>query len=480
MKKVSLFLSVFLFFICFSSLKGASLKRIYQELLKDFSPLSGFLIDHEDKGWVIDKGSAEGVKKGGLWGVYKTYPAPELIGVLEITQTEKHFSFARLLTQKEKIKLPLAVKRLETLKIALIFSTNSDRSFINLLKNHFPSWKVEILSSFPPPEKKYDFVFFVTQNGIKVYDRNLSLVRTYGGFEWVSLAEVSNPLEIVNCKLLGRLSATILQAGFRDVDNDNFPELVYLTKKGLFVVKIKGGLVAYYIPAEGKPESFSLGPDGWIALNLTGKKSMENEILKISGNMIIPVIRKVNYRLKFCKNVLYGQSSKGIFILQRAGDKVFPVKEIKMPPGFNLMKSIFADLDRDGENEIVSISSENKIVVCKDNQIVWESPFKISQSNLFSPQFLKIEENKKTILLAGKTDFPLDIIANDLPHIPLNYATSQIIALGFKNGFFWKEITPPKQGFITGLGLFKGKLFYVILKGSYPDRTISELYYCEF
>ncbi len=477
MRKLGVFLLALIFYLSYA--KADVLSDIYPQILKDFSPLSGFLVDHEDKGWVIDKGSAEGVKKGGLWGIYKTYPATELVGVLEITQTEKHFSFAKLLMQKEKIKLPSPIKRLENLKIALVFKGKQNKEFIDFLKSHFPNWELDFLSTFPV-KAKYDFIFLITKYGIKIYDRNLKFVRSYGGFDWVSVTEVPKRLEIANCKLLGKIPSAILQADFKDINNDGLPEMVYLTSKGLFVVKIKGDLVAYYIPVNGKPESFSIGPNGWLALNLLGKQSMKSEILKVSGNMILPVIQKLNYELKFINDVLFGQSPKGVFILQRAGDKVFPVKEVKIPSHFKLLPSTFADLNGDGKNELITISPKNKVVIYKDNQVVWESPFKINQTNLFNPQFLVMRKNKKAIVFIGKTSFPLDIIIKDLPYIPLNYATSQVIALAFKNGFFWKEITPPKQGFIIGLGLYKEKLFYVILKGSYPNKPLSELYYCEF
>jgi|GEM_PF-3439307 len=509
MRKLSSLLLILLFslfFYSFSYSKANNLSLIYQNLLQDFSPLSGVLIDHEEKGWVIDKGRAEGVKKGDLWEIYQPYPTPTLIGILEVVETEKHFSFGKVLEKKGEIKLPSLVKRLTELKIGIIARDKEEKkTLINFLKEHFPKWQVKALSSFPA-KGEYNFVFVLEKHSLKVYDTLLTLVRTYGGFDWGSIAKVENPWQVLGCKLLGKIPIAVLQAEFYDVDKDEYPELIYLTQKGLFVIKIKGGLLAYYVPVNGKPLSFSTGPDGWIALNLyAGKKGMKSEILKLSGNGIVPVVQDLDYILEFVdwketgsKDTLLAQSfdpkkffRDHVYILQRKEDKAFPVGEIKVPENFEILGSAFADLDGDGKKEVITFLPDGKLGVFKNNHIVWESPFKAKDhfyslktssgevSPVVSPIIVKTSKGK-TVLLFSKVKFPLNEIKKDLTNLPLNYATSKVLALGFEKAFFTKELTLPKEGFITGMGIQRDKLFFLIVKDSYPDKPVSELYYCEF
>ncbi|MCD6490651.1 MAG: hypothetical protein J7K20_08005 [Thermodesulfobacterium sp.] len=525
--------------------------EIYEEIKKDFTPLSALIIGIEDGKIIIDKGRAQGVKPKDIFTVYKrgkkiVHPETgktlgflkEVIGKIEITDVEENFATGRVIFQKENFPVPTPVKRFTDLKIFIIPETQApDENLLLILKNNLPestvvfepNIKFKDLTPQYVVSQQYDLVFVLEENTIKVFDYKLDLIRYYGSLSYkkyippsTATTTVYKPLETgifsVNPpNILGKMKGDVIQAEFTDIDNDGVPEMIYFNSQGLFIVKIKGGLLAHYNPKTGKIVNFSTGPSSWIALNIFDENArvMRSEILRYTNQQLIPVITDVNLILNFVdytargmRDTLIGQVfdpenffGNEVYILKRENDQLIYAAQVKVPPDYKNIGSAFVDLDGDGNPEILNYLSDGRLAIYKDSKEVWISPYPIAQHfyevkltkgkkgqevvknivyPLIKPIPADINKDGKLEVLFVSSEFPLKKVKEDLKYMPLNSATSQIFVLGFEGTYYFKNLWSSQTGFLTGLGVFENKIYYVLVKGNYPGDTESELYFSIF
>lgn len=272
----------------------------YEEIKKDFTPLSALIIGIEDSKVIIDKGAAQGVKPKDIFTVYKrvkkiVHPEnketlgflKEPIGKIEISKTEENFSIGKIISKKEEIPIPTPLKRFSDLKFLILSEKKvPDQNLYFTIKTLLPECEVifssqKSFSQLSPSQlfsEGIDLILVEDEGGIKVYNSYLDLIRLYGEIGYakaqvlreasVSQPQVSSMYTYKTVSLLGKMMGEVYQAEFGDLDEDGQPEMVYFNSQGLFIVKIKGGLLAKYTPAHGKILNFSLGHKGWIALNV--------------------------------------------------------------------------------------------------------------------------------------------------------------------------------------------------------------------
>jgi hypothetical protein len=552
-KKFLIFLGWGLVFLLFSPNFSFSLisPETYEEIKKDFTPLSALIIGIEDNKIIIDKGKVQGVRPKDIFTVYKrgkkiVHPETEktlgflkeIIGKIEITDVEENFAIGRVIFQKEPFPVPTPIERFTDLKILIISENQTpDENLFLILKNTLPESAVTFnpnlkLRDLTPQyllSQQYDIVFVVEEDIVKIFNYNLDLIRYYGTLSYKKAIAPSTVtttqktykpstgvFSINPPTILGKMKGEVFQVEFADIDNDGSPEMVYFNSQGLFIVRIKGALLASYTPKTGKIVNFSLGPSGWIALNIFDESvGMRSEILRYTEQGLTPVITNVNLILNFVdytargvKDTLIGQTfdsenffGKEVYILKRENNQLIYATQLKVPSDYKNIGSAFVDLDGDGSPEIINYTSDGKLAVYKDSNIVWVSPYPIANHfyeiklikgkkgqevvkkivyPLITPVIADINKDGKLEVLFVSTNFPLETVKGDLKYVPLNSATSQIFVLGFEGTYFFRNLWASQTGFITGLGVFENGIYYTLVKGNYPGNVESELYFSIF
>jgi hypothetical protein len=548
-KKFLIFLGWGLVFLLFSPNFSFSLisPETYEEIKKDFTPLSALIIGIEDNKIIIDKGKVQGVRPKDIFTVYKrgkkiVHPETEktlgflkeIIGKIEITDVEENFAIGRVIFQKEPFPVPTPIERFTDLKILIISEAQTpEENLFLILKNTLPESAVTFnpnlkLRDLTPQyllSQQYDIVFVVEEDIVKIFNYNLDLIRYYGTLSYKKAIAPSTVtttqkaykpstgvFSINPPTILGKMKGEVFQVEFADIDNDGSPEMIYFNSQGLFIVRIKGALLASYTPKTGKIVNFSLGPSGWIALNIFDESvGMRSEILRYTEQGLIPVITNVNLILNFVdytargvKDTLIGQTfdsenffGKEVYILKRENNQLIYATQLKVSPDYKNIGSAFVDLDGDGSPEIINYTSDGKLAVYKDSNIVWVSPYPVANHfyeiklikgkkgqevvkkivyPLITPVTADINKDGKLEALFVSANFPLESVKGDLKYVPLNSATSQIFVLGFEGTYFFRNLWASQTGFITGLGVFENGIYYTLVKGNYPGNVESELY----
>lgn len=536
-------------YLACSVLKAALDPNVYEQIKKDFTPISGLIIGIDEKEIIIDKGSAQGVKPKDIFAVYKrgkkiVHPetqktlgfTKELIGKIEITRVEENFAVGKALMQREPFPVPTPITRFSDLKVLIISENpNITENLFLLLKTNLsesvvifnPTLRFSQLNPQYLLSEKVDLLFVEEETGIKVFDGRLELLRYYGSFSLKKpIITSSKPLSqpsiaeryteakptSLQPSLLGKTKAEVIQAEFSDLDGDNVPELIYFNSQGLFIVKIREGLLASYKPDVGQIVNFSLGHEGWIALNVYDERvGMRSEVLRHTSQGLVSIIKNVNLILNFVdyvgrgvKDTLLGQTfdpdsffGKEVYILKREDNQLVYAKKLDLFEDYQNIGTIFVDLDQDGTPEILAYLPEGRIGIYKDKKLVWKTPYPVV-NHFYQIRLVKGKKGQEIVkkilyplvspvvihkdrtyeVLFVSVDFPLDRVKKDLKHIPLNSATSQVFSLRFEEGtYFYRNLGNAQVGFITGLGWLSNYLYYVLVKGKYPGEVESELYY---
>ncbi len=362
------------------------------------------------------------------------------------------------------------------------------------------------------------------QRYIKVYNAYLELVRAYT----IPLITQTYPLkvpstpspplekpfsfEIKQKLILGKMPGEVIQAEITDIDGDGNPDLIYLTPEELMVVQIRGGLLAKYKPEKGEIISFSVGPSGWIALNIYQKNiGLRSEILKFSNYSFQPVLKNLNLILQFVdytgtgtKDTLLAQTfdpenffGKEVYIVKREGNSLQYAKKIEVPQGFRLIGSNFVDLDGDKERELLTFLEDGRLAIYKGTQLIYSTPFTSAKHFYIKPFTLGKpgQEVIKTLIIPVispliadfngdgnpdlffvKAEFPLEKVAKELKSLPLNQGHFQFYLLSYHGTYYFRALNLEDKGVLSGLGMFGKNLYYLVTKGIYPGKTETELY----
>ncbi len=541
-----LILSLILFFLLLTPLYGEISPDILETLRKDFEPLNALVIGIEGNEVIIDKGRAQGVKPKDIFTVYKkvkkvVHPETkaslgflkEPIGKLEVLRVEENFSTARIISKKEDFPVPAHARRNAELKILIVSDgAQPEESLFLTLKNLLPEseiifdpyLKVSQLSAPDLNAQKIDLVLAVGPRYIKVYNSYLDLLRAYGSpFPSKPVAitvepkpplssEISFSPELKQKILLGKMPGAVIQAEITDLDGDGALDLVYITPQELMAVQIKGGLLAKYKPEKGEILSLSVGPSGWVALNIYQKNvGLRSEILRYTNGAFQPIIKNLNLILQFMdytgtgqRDTLFAQTfdpgtfyGKEVYIVKREGNSLQYVKKIEVPTGFRLIGSNFVDLDGDGTRELLTFLEDGRLAIYKGHEMIYSTPFSVAKHfyikpftvgkpgqevikaliiPVISPLVYDFNGDGRKDLLFVKADFPLEKVVQELKNVPLNQGHFQFYFLSYRGTYYFRALNLEEKGVLAGLGLSEKNLFYLVTKGLYPDNVETELY----
>jgi hypothetical protein len=199
-----LIIHIFLLF-CLIPLFGAPIfageLTILDKIVKDFQPISGYLIKVVEDDYILDLDSSHGVGIGDLLSVIQKgekliHPVTQKVvgtleetkGILKITRIKTGYSYARFLKKDFDFKTGDVVRRYDNLNAVFWDYTNQGRTFFGKLQSALPDLKwqdYDVAQQSKPPkpvlpyENETSLFFILTHQGFEVRDPQFFLLHTY-------------------------------------------------------------------------------------------------------------------------------------------------------------------------------------------------------------------------------------------------------------------------------------------------------------
>ncbi|MGZ9137992.1 MAG: hypothetical protein ACXW4K_11120 [Candidatus Deferrimicrobiaceae bacterium] len=178
----ALVFSILLFFAFVPS----SPADVFDELVRDFAPISGYVVMPADGGFLIDQDAASGIAVGDLFSV--VHPGKKIVhpvtgkvlgtldrvkGFLQVSQVKSGYSHARPLDVKEEIVAGDVIRRFEHLPTAFLDTTGRGRPIFDRIRTALPGmeWRYSVVTgggtkpSFPEGAM---LAFFLGPDGLEV------------------------------------------------------------------------------------------------------------------------------------------------------------------------------------------------------------------------------------------------------------------------------------------------------------------------
>jgi hypothetical protein len=341
----------------------------YDQLLKDFAPLSASVVGVSGYSLILDKGKVHGVNTGDLFEVYgKGAPVvkpddSEIIGyikkslaIIRVTRPEDGKSVCEVVTAQGPLSVGQPAMRYSDMAAAFVARSgiSSAHELRQDLEQAFPDlvWldPSNVPSDVLDPQsmKKLGIVllFALEQEGLKVYGPDLALLHEYPvfraegterqGYSTDIFEEVDHvghqydmgsqklktyirSFDLGNASLVGRLPESAIQIDIIDLNGDGKLEIVYLLPSGLYVGPYgsPGELASYRFSGPGRLVGFSaVKTHGWIVLNaLLDGAGMRSMLLSYQDFTLNLIENDINLWLAFIdrdgdglKESLLGQS----------------------------------------------------------------------------------------------------------------------------------------------------------------------------
>jgi hypothetical protein len=171
------------------------------KMVKDFQPVSGYIVKVVENGYIIDLDSSRGIVVGDLFSVMQSgekliHPVTRKVigtleetkGILKITRIKSGYSYARLLRKDVDFKIGDVVRRYENLNAVFWDYSKQGRTFFGKLQSALPDLKwqdYDVAQQSKPPklvlpsENETSLFFILTQQGIEVRDPQFYVLHVY-------------------------------------------------------------------------------------------------------------------------------------------------------------------------------------------------------------------------------------------------------------------------------------------------------------
>lgn len=492
------------------------------------------------------------------------------VAKVEVRHLEGNFSTASVLERKEEIKIGMPATRFSDVKaLFLEIVPGVGDQVLPYLKTKLPditfvarpNLRFQSLSPSYLAREGFDLVFAADQKNLRVYNRRLEILQIYGLSTLLAAlppkpasapstaapsakatppvapapplapapappaqgaqAQTRYPYTTLSFqrpaapsfRRVGKLREVVIDFEMGDLNGDGREEILYLTPHTLFVTQYRArGAWKFTYKGFGKVLNFSLGPRGWVALNIfVEKEGLRSRLLRFSGNGFETVLKDINLILGFfdmdgdgLKETLIGQSydiqkffGPLVYVLQPSrGGKLVYQKKIEVPLNFKLLGAAFADLDGDGQREIISQDNAHKVCVYRQKEKLWcsnrriggsvyavaapsgKSPraYNIAISAEVEPYVIDINgDGRQEVLLVANKSAHRDLI----PGVPA-YEAGEVVVLGYTPmGYELLPLTGSFEGPLQGLSVYQGEVFVVLVKGN-PFTQKGESYLLAF
>ncbi len=299
---------------------------------------------------------------------------------------------------------------------------------------------------------------------------------------------------------VGHLSEVVIDLEVGDADRDGAPEIIYLTPTTLYITKYRApGGWHYEYRGFGKILNFSLGPKGWIALNVyVDGEGMRSLLLRFYQGQFEEVVKDANFILGFfdfdadgVKETLLAQSyDKEKFfglpvydVRPGQGGKLVYRRKIEVPLYFQILGAAFADVDGDGVREVLFLNKAKKLQIYKGRKKIWESNRKVGGS-LYS---LSVSSGSKHLNYKMAISAEVDPVVYDInadgvqevllvanksahrdliPGIPAYESGEVLVLTRSPMGFALLPLTGTFEGPLQGLSIVGQEVFVTYVRGN--------------
>ena len=172
--------------LIFISLVPAAPAAVFDDIARDFAPLSGYVVMPADGEFLVDLDATGGIRVGDLFSV--VHPGEKIVhpvsgkvlgtldrvkGFLQVTRTQSGYSQARPLNVKEEIRRGDVVRRFEHIPAAFLDATGGGRPIFNRLRTALPGleWRYEAVAGDgkrPPLPEVALLTFVLGPDGLAV------------------------------------------------------------------------------------------------------------------------------------------------------------------------------------------------------------------------------------------------------------------------------------------------------------------------
>ncbi len=312
---------------------------------------------------------------------------------------------------------------------------------------------------------------------------------------------------------VGRLPEVVIDLEMGDADRDGRPEIVYLTPSALCITKYRApGSWRYEYKGFGKILNFSLGPRGWIALNIyVEDEGMRSVLLRFYQGQFEEIVKDANFIFGFfdfdadgVKETLLAQSfdKEKFFGLpvydvrpDRKGKLVYR-RRVEVPLNFQILGAAFADVDGDGKKEIICQNKAKKLQIFKGRKKIWQSNRKIGGS-IYS---ISVPAGSKHLSYKMAISAEVDPIVYDLnadgvqevilvanksahrdllPGIPAYESGEVVVLTRTAMGYTLLPLTGSFEGPLQGIAVVDKELFVTYVNGN-PFTQKGESYLLAF
>jgi len=395
---------------------------VMDEVIKDFTPISGYVIMAAEGEYLIDLDGEKGIAAGDLFSVIKpgkkiTHPVTgkvlgtleEVKGIIKVTRLQSGYSFARPLGKVEKIKRGDQIRRYANMSAALWDYMGKGETLFFELRQGLPELKWEDFQTSQHLKPKQpeasapggpSLVFILTSSGLEVRDSEFQIIHSYRSPDFSAAppkpqpeGEITYAPTYFGYQALGEFSRLTLMADFVRYTG----RLLMATTDGK---KVRVHVVADKLPvvAEGKttgPGDIlsvrwwrpAAGSNLYLAVTAMADNQMASTILRLNGDKLVPIKEWIPFflgsfdrdgdgspetllRQSFDREIFWGNQIREVKLVNGAL-KVSKLK-FKLSRRFTVLGSIFADVTGDGQAETIVVRDKS-LYIYSGNKELYQS-----------------------------------------------------------------------------------------------------------
>jgi hypothetical protein len=406
---------------------------VIDQVLKDFTPISGYVVMAAEGEYLIDLDASKGVSTGDLFSVIKaekkiTHPVTgkvlgtleEVKGILRVTRLQSGYAFARLLGTSAEIKRGDPIRRYAHMSAALWDYSGKGETFFFQLRDQLSDlkWEDYQASQKNRPDNPRalktggpTLIFILRSSGLEVRDSKFKMIHSYGPPDSsITVAPTavppslskkasvkSKPAERIiyeptykGYQIVGELSAVTLMADFVKDGNDLLMAATDGAEVSVYTVGNELSLRASNRP-KGMGETFAVKwwrpatstPLHLAVTTMTDDKA-ESTIFRLQGKELVPVAERLSFFLGTFdrdgdgvpETLLRQSFDRDIFW----GSKIREVElldgglkhrrpKFKLPRRFTVLGSTFADLTGDGKVETIFVRDKALYIYAGKKQL---------------------------------------------------------------------------------------------------------------
>jgi hypothetical protein len=409
---------------------------VIDEVVRDFTPISGYVIMETEGEYLIDLDASKGIAAGDLFSVIKsgkkiTHPVTgkvlgtleEVKGILKVTRLQSGYSFARLLGTSIEIKRGDPIRRYAHMSATLWDYSGKGETFFFQLRDQLADlkWEDYQASQKSRPEKPRDLkadgpnlIFILTSDGLEVRDSEFQIIHSYGPPEsLVSAAPVVavTPLTKVvpmTSKPEKGLTYEPTYQGYQTVAEVSTVTLMAdFVRDGnqLLMAATDGSEVKVYtvgkelsLRASGRPKGMgdTFAVKWWrptttaslhLAVTTITDDQVEATVFRLEGKELLPVEERISFFLgtfdrdgdRVPETLLRQSFDRDIFwgnqireVRLEQGEIKYSRPKFKLPRRFTVLGSTFADLTGDGKVETIFVR-DRELYICAGNKQLYKS-----------------------------------------------------------------------------------------------------------